>query len=82
MDTEKDGRVGQKNKGVRVGGWIHGPHQPEISCWDATARAHVHIRMHSVSETKVSSFLLSLHGKHCSHYHPAQVTSHPVSLSS
>lgn len=55
------------------------PHHPELSSWEAAA-AYAHTCMHTDTHTKVSSFLHILLGEHCSHHHPAQVTSHPWRL--
>lgn len=72
----RGGGAGVRQMGGGEGEW-RPPHQPEFSSWGATA-AHTH--MHADAHTKVSSFLLTLLSEHCSHRHPAHMTSHPCQL--
>jgi len=76
----------RRRRGVRQrgGGIARGDHHTSQSSAAGRphqlTRTHAHTYMLSDAETKISSFLLTLHGEHYSHYHPAQVTPHPCQL--
>lgn len=73
------GRGGERGlgKGGCRGAIPHGEHHTNQSSAAGRPQQLAHTRMHADTHTKVSSFLYILLGEHCSHHHPAQVTSHP-----